>query len=235
MTYAARQGLIVAIDGPAGVGKSTVSQLLAERLGYRYIDTGALYRAIALLAREQGINPEDGERLATVCATADISLSENRILSGNRDITDEIRRPDVSQLASKVSAQPSVRAALLGVQRRLGEEGAAVLEGRDIGTVVFPNADLKIFLDASIEVRGRRRHSELSASSPGGGSLERTIHELEQRDRRDRDRRHAPLRAAPDAVCIDTTHLSQSEVVERLAALVQVRAGARAKRSAECA
>ena len=224
MTRQTQRGLIVAIDGPAGAGKSTVSRLLAQRVGYRYINTGALYRAIGLLAREQGIDPDDGERLAAVCEVADIILSDDRILLGDRDITDDIGQPEVSQWASKVSAQPRVRAALLGLQRRLGAAGAAVLEGRDIGTVVFPRADLKIFLDASVEERGRRRHAELSAKGHAGASLEQTIRDVEERDRRDSERAHAPLRPADDAIRLDTTRLSRAEVVERLAALVHARA-----------
>ena len=224
MTRRAQRGLIVAIDGPAGAGKSTVSRLLAQRVGYRYINTGALYRAIGLLAREQGIDPNDGERLAAVCEAADIILSDDRILLGDRDITDDIGQPEVSQWASKVSAQPRVRAALLGLQRRLGAAGAAVLEGRDIGTVVFPRADLKIFLDASVEERGRRRHAELSAKGHAGASLDQTIRDVEERDRRDSERAHAPLRPADDATRLDTTRLSRAEVVERLAALVHARA-----------
>lgn len=224
MTRRAQRGLIVAIDGPAGAGKSTVSRLLAQRVGYRYINTGALYRAIGLLALEQGIDPNDGERLAAVCEAADIILSDDRILLGDRDITDDIGQPEVSQWASKVSAQPRVRAALLGLQRRLGAAGAAVLEGRDIGTVVFPRAGLKIFLDASVEERGRRRHAELSAKGHAGTSLAQTIRDVEERDRRDSERAHAPLRPADDAIRLDTTRLSRAEVVERLAALVHARA-----------
>ena len=223
MTRHAQRGLIVAVDGPAGAGKSTVSRLLAQRVGYRYINTGALYRAIGLLALERGIDPNDGERLAAVCEVADITLSDDRILLDDRDLTEDIGRPEVSQWASKVSAQPRVRAALLGLQRRLGAAGAAVLEGRDIGTVVFPHADLKIFLDASVEERGRRRHAELSAKGHAGASLEQTIRDVEERDRRDSGRAHAPLRPADDAIRLDTTRLSRAEVVERLAALVHAR------------
>lgn len=224
MTRHAQRGPIVAIDGPAGAGKSTVSRLLAQKVGYRYINTGALYRAIGLLALEQGIDPNDGERLAALCEAADITLSDDRILLGDRDITDDIGQPEVSRWASKVSAQPRVRAALLGLQRRLGAAGAAVLEGRDVGTVVFPHADLKVFLDASVEERGRRRHAELSAKGHGGASLEQTIRDVEERDRRDSERAHAPLRPADDAIRLDTTRLSRTEVVERLVSLVRARA-----------
>jgi CMP/dCMP kinase len=220
-----RKGVIIAVDGPAGAGKSSSSRLLAERLGYRHVDTGALYRAVGLAAWEQGLNPTDVAALAAVCDRLALQIVPGPqgmcFLLDDRDITADIRRPEISQMASQVSAQPVVRQRLLLLQRELGKEGGVVVEGRDIGTVVFPDADVKFYLDASPEERGRRRQAELQ---PQETPLATTIKEMVERDQRDSQRAHAPLRPAADAVVIDTTALSLAQVVETLLQHVQTSA-----------
>ena len=211
-----KAGLIIAVDGPSGAGKSSSSRALAERLGYQYVDTGALYRVIGLLAWEQQTNPSDGERLAALCENLPLRFIPGttgvRIFLGERDITAAIRQPEVSQMASKVSAQPAVRQGLLTLQRNMGKGGGVVIEGRDIGTVVFPDADVKFFLDASAEERGRRRHQELQQQGVTT-TIEATVREMAERDQRDSGRAHAPLRRADNAIAIDTTTLSFTEVI----------------------
>jgi cytidylate kinase len=228
-----KTGLIIAVDGPAGAGKSSSSRLLAERLGYRYIDTGALYRAVGLLAWERGIGPDDQDGLAALCSDLSLRFVSGadgpRLLLGERDVTADIRRPEVSQMASKVSAQPVVRQRLLVLQRELGKDGGVVMEGRDIGTAVFPDADVKFYLDASPEERGRRRYAELQQQGTSA-NLTETVQEMAQRDRRDSGRAYAPLRKAEDAVVIDTTTLSLMEVVRVMAAHVQNRASVDGRR-----
>lgn len=217
-------GLIIAIDGPSGAGKSSSSRLLAKRLDYRYVDTGALYRVIGLLAVEKGVSADAPEQLAALCDDLPLRFLPEaggvRIVLGEREITDAIRQPGVSQMASKVSAQPVVRRRLLGVQRELGASGGVVMEGRDIGTAVFPEADVKFYLDASPEVRGRRRYAELQDQGVST-DLQKTIQEMAERDQRDSTRAHAPLHPAADAIVIDTTSLSLPEVVETMARVVQ--------------
>lgn len=216
--------LIVAVDGPAGAGKSSSSRLLAARLGYRHIDTGALYRAVALVTWEQGVNPTDPVGLAAVCEHLAFGIvqgpQEMRLLMGERDITADLRRPEISQIASQVSAQPVVRQRLLVLQRELGQEGGVVIEGRDIGTVVFPDADVKFYLDASPEERGRRRYGELQQQR-SDANLTTITEEIRTRDHRDSTRAHAPLRPADDAVVVDTTSVLLEEVVARLYDQVQ--------------
>jgi cytidylate kinase len=210
----ASRRLIVAIDGPAGAGKSTAARLLAQRLGYALLDTGAIYRTMALRARERGIAWNDGPGVASLADGLEISFrlegTLNRVFADGQEITTAIRTPEMSDGASRVSALPEVRAALLGLQRRIGADGGVVVEGRDIGTVVAPNADLKVYLTADAEERARRRSSE-NAASPAA-----TAADLARRDRLDSTRAADPLRQADDAVVLDTTSLGIDEVVARL-------------------
>ncbi len=214
---------VIAIDGPAGSGKSTVARRIAQALGLTLLDTGAIYRSLALRAREQGVDWGDGPALARLCASLDLRFrlegEKDRVLLDGRDVSDAIRTPEISRGASQVSALPEVRTALLGRQRRFAEEGSVVAEGRDIGTVVFPSARPKIFLSASPEVRAGRRHAEL-ASAGQRVSLEEVLREQVSRDAADAGRSAAPLRAAADAITVDTSGLEIDEVVARILALV---------------
>jgi cytidylate kinase len=201
--------MIVAIDGPVGAGKSTVARGVAKALGLRYLDSGAMYRCVALASLEDPSRPA-----AELAAALDVSLGE-RVLLGGRDVTSAIRSPEVSARASIVAADPAVREALVGRQRELLSSGDWVAEGRDIGTVVAPAADVKVFLTASEQERAGRRAREL------GSDPEEVRRELAARDARDREREHSPLQAAPDAVVLDSGGLDVDEVVGRIAALVQ--------------
>ena len=206
---------LITIDGPAGSGKTTVSRILADRLGYDYIDTGALYRAVALIAIDRDIEPNDDEELERLCAALELEFKStalgSRLFADGRDITDDIRTPEVTMMASAVSARQVVRDFLLNLQRHLGRRKGAVFEGRDMGTVVFPNADFKFFLDASEQTRARRRYLEM------GGKNSQTLGEvraaMHRRDRNDSLRKLAPLRAADDAVRIDSTGMNVEQVV----------------------
>lgn len=213
----------IAIDGPAGAGKSTVSRRLAQALGLRYVDTGAMYRVVGVLADEAGIDLADAPALATLCDTLRLEFVEAgdgvHVLANGRDLTRAIRTAAAGQLASKVSTQPVVRERLVALQRRLGAGGGVVMEGRDIGTVVLPDATVKIFLVASAAERARRRWAELQARGEAA-DLAQIQREIEERDVRDRSRAHSPLVPAADALRIDTTHEGVEEVVARVRNLV---------------
>lgn len=219
--------MLVTIDGPAGAGKTTVSRQVAEKLGYRYLDTGALYRGVALEAKNRGVAVDDDAGLETLLTGLTLRFEvvdgSSRLFAGDTDITDKIRTPEISMLASAVSARPVVRAALLGLQRQAGAAKKVVCEGRDMGTVVFPQADVKFFLDASVEERARRRFEEL-ADSDSSLTLSQIEDDIRKRDNNDRTRSHAPLKAADDAVIVDSTSLSIAGVVEKMLSLIKERA-----------
>lgn len=219
-----RQGLVIAVDGPAGAGKSTVARRVAAALNYLYIDTGAMYRAIALAVLEEGVGPDDGAAVERLARGLDVELvpsaAGNRVLLEGRDVTERIRAPEVSAAVSQVAALPGVRHRMVQLQRRLAAGGGVVMDGRDIGTVVFPDADVKVFLTASAEERARRRWLELRAAGHAP-SLDDIRANIESRDRLDSTRDVAPLRKAEDAVEIDTTDKTVDEVVDQVLELVR--------------
>lgn len=236
-----KKGPVIAIDGPAGTGKSSATRRLAECLGFVHIDTGALYRAVAYLAlgqAAQGLDegmefPADlDERAAQVSRTVVLEFRrmlrknpKNRLYADGKDITSFIRMPQVSMAASRVSADPRVRLALLALQRQLGCAGKAILEGRDIGTVIFPDADIKFFLTADVEERAKRRWIELEAAGADAPSFEELRRQIIERDRADRSRAVAPLKKAADAVELDTSHMTLDEVVTHMESWVRQRLG----------
>jgi CMP/dCMP kinase len=225
------QKMVITIDGPAGAGKTTVSRGLADRLGYRYIDTGALYRGVALAARKAGVSADDDTGLEALCHTLRLRFVRNaagcRLYNGDEDIEGQIRTPEMSMLASAISARPVVRRFLLEIQRQFGREKKAVFEGRDMGTVVFPDADVKFFLEAPLKVRARRRHRELAGRSDQ--SLDAVLKDMQQRDTNDRTRDLAPLKPALDAIVIDSENLTPDKVVDRMLQEIE-RRGGRTKR-----
>ncbi len=213
-----RKPLIVAIDGPAGAGKSTIARSLARRLGFTYIDSGAMFRAVALWAMRVGVDLDDLHKLERLADEARIEFEgDSQVLLNGEDVTAAIRDPEVSKAASKVSIAPGVRRALRDEQRRIGSLHSVVMEGRDIGTVVFPDADVKIYLDADPEIRAERRAQET------GAAVDEIAREMAERDQRDRTRREAPLTQAPDAEYIDSTRLSTDQVEEAILKIVRQR------------
>lgn len=215
---------VVAVDGPAGAGKSTASRGLATRLGFGYVDTGAMYRAVGVLAHEADIAFDDESALATLIDGLSFALEDGgtRLVVDGRDVSDAIRRPDAGELASKVSTRPVVRTRLVALQRRLGEAAPVVMEGRDIGTVVFPDAPLKVYLTADPAERARRRAEDLRAR---GTAVDEALltREITERDQRDATRAMSPLVPAADAVVVDTTRLDLGAVVEQMVGLARAR------------
>lgn len=210
------KSLLITIDGPAGAGKTTVSRNLANRLGYRYLDTGALYRAVAFKVIENKVSSDHD--LQELCRKLTINFVQKdgvfRLFCNGEDVTDKIRTEKISMMASKISAKPVVRKALLSIQREIGEKKDVVAEGRDMGTVVFPDADIKFFLDASVETRALRRFNELGLRS--SQTLSQVENQIRKRDKNDSSRDEAPLKVAHDAITIDSTTLSAEQVVEQM-------------------
>ena len=214
--------MIIAIDGPAGSGKSTTARALAHALGWSYIDTGAMYRAVALSAQEQNVSPDDGARIAHIAQRLPLRFSHRgeRIHIGARDVSGEIRTPEIGALTSRISAHSELREIVVALQRELAragesECGGAVLEGRDIQTVVFPDAEIKIFLSAAAHTRATRRGEEWN------GDIAAAVRDIEDRDRRDSSRENSPLCAAPDAIHLSTDGLSTDQIVEKIVEVVR--------------
>jgi cytidylate kinase len=218
--------LVVTIDGPAAAGKSTTAREVARRLGWLYLDSGALYRALAVRAARRGISPEDAEAIRASLLATDLDVvptpDGTRVLLDGEDVTSETRGPAVTDLSSRLAAIAAVRERVLAVARRVASRHSVVAEGRDMGTVAFPDATVKIYLDASIEERARRRTHELEARGTKA-VLDEVRSDLERRDRRDRERAVAPLTMAPDSLVLDTTSLSSAEQVERVLEIVHAR------------
>jgi cytidylate kinase len=215
--------MLITIDGPAGAGKTTVSRILAQRLGFRYVDTGALYRGVALAAQDAGLDSADDSVLEQMLEQLTIGFmvrdGATRLVLNGQDVTEKIRTPEITMAASAVSARPVVRQYLLEVQHGLGNEKQAVFEGRDMGTVVFPDADIKFYLDASVAVRARRRFDEFKDQNPQ--SVSEVEADIRRRDENDSTRAAAPLRAAADAIVIDASDLSVERVVEEMLTHIQ--------------
>ena len=217
----------IAIDGPSGAGKSTVARSLAKRLGYNYIDTGAMYRSVALRVKERGISLEDELAINQLASSLHVTFvtegEQTHVFCDGEDITSAIRTPEISRLASSISSRKGVREALVQMQREMGKEGGVILEGRDIGTVVFPDADVKFYLDAESDERVKRRYHEMVEKGVKVDFKE-TQEDLVQRDHHDMHRTHSPLKKANDALFIDSTHRPVEEVVEEMARIVKAKA-----------
>lgn len=217
--------LVIAIDGPAGAGKSTLASRLARKLGYVNIESGAMYRALALKAIDEDVSFDDEPALLALAQNSKIELQPridgNRVLLDTRDVSDRIRQPDVTEAASRVSIHPKVRAWMVARQQEMGAGGGVVMEGRDIGTKVFPDADVKIFLDAAPEVRGERRFRQKPEAAPP----QAVIAELRERDQRDRTRASSPLQPAADAVIIDSTNMDIDQVIDQAERIIAERNG----------
>ncbi len=219
--------LTIAIDGPSGVGKGTIARRVAARLGYRHVDTGAMYRAVAWAAVQRHLDPNDEELIVRLARTSTIDVRGDSTAIDGHDVTRAIRTPEIDSAASAVARLPRVRAVLVERQRELGAGGGVVMEGRDIGTVVFPDADVKIYLDAAPQERARRRAADPHHAGNGRVPIETIATEMEARDRADSTRASSPLATAPDAHVIDTTGLSIDEVTERVLTIVREVDGSR--------
>lgn len=213
----------IAIDGPAGAGKSTIAKMVSAEMGYIYVDTGAMYRAVALYLTENNIPDEEAEKhMEEVEVSLKFADGTQRVYLGNRDVSDLIRTPEISMAASRTSAIPAVRARLFDLQQKLARENNIIMDGRDIGTVVLPNADVKIFLTASAEERANRRFKEL-AEKPDCPTYEEILKDIIQRDYNDMNRETAPLKQAEDAVLVDTTELTLEQSAARIAEIIKER------------
>ena len=217
--------MIITIDGPSGVGKSTVSKSVARKLGFTYLDTGAMYRAVALQVKRESVDPGDDKRLKSLLDNTEIRFVRNNngdpvILLNNEDVTGLIRTPEVSRLSSDVATKRAVRVKLVELQQEIGKDGNIVAEGRDMGTYVFPDAAFKFYLDASLDERARRRWKQLGEAG-GGGDIESVKNEIIKRDAQDMERSESPLHPAVNAVIIDTTNLTSDEVTDRIIKEVQ--------------
>ena len=217
------KGKVIAIDGPAGSGKSTTARLLAAALGYQYLDTGAMYRALTWLALKHDVSPSDAAKLTVLAKSVAIEFEThedvNHVSINGEDVTDEIRSPEVTQHVSEVSAHKGVREAMVDKQRKLGKRGSIVAEGRDTTTVVFPEADFKFYMDASVEVRAQRRLIDM-AKLGVSTSLEEQVRDIERRDALDSGRQNSPLRRARDAYVVDTSNMTIEEQVEHIISLI---------------